>query len=120
MLEAYGANPFMETSVHIVNSSGSGMQPMTGQQGIRYQDNSIVTEWHTYRMVWDTTGDSFTFSIDGTVYLTVTGAGKSGWTYHNNNPMYMLLNMAVGGGGGGVPNSASFPVDLLVDYVRAW
>ena len=120
VVEAFGSAPFMETSVHVPDGSG-GMQSMSGQKGIRYQDNTIDAGWHTYRMVWDVPGDgAFKFYLDGAAgpYLTVT-SNKTGWPY-GSNPLYMLLNLAVGGAGGGSPSGTAFPVDFMIDYVRVW
>ena len=84
------------------------------------KDNSIPVDnnWHTYQMVWDKHG-SISFSVDGgRPYLTVQPGDLPNWVYGSGNPMYMLLNLAVGGKGGGEPYNTQFPVQMLVDYVR--
>lgn len=84
------------------------------------KDNSVPVDnnWHTYQMVWDKHG-SISFSVDGgRPYLTVQPGDLPNWVYGSGNPMYMLLNLAVGGKGGGEPYNTQFPVQMLVDYVR--
>ena len=67
--------------------------------------------FHTYGMLW--TPQTVTFYYDDVaVYRAPTPAG---WT----DPMYMIVNMAIGGYGG-PPDAAAFPASMQVDYVRAY
>lgn len=82
------------------------------QQGIPVLDSN----WHVYRMGWTTAG--FDFYQDGTHYFTCAAASMPNWPFNNSDPMYMILNNTVGGPGGGDPSGTTFPVDMLIDYIR--
>jgi beta-glucanase (GH16 family) len=76
------------------------------------------SNWHAWRMTWLPSG--FTFYKDGTEYFSVP-TQQTDWPYVADNPMYMILNLAVGGTGGGDVGSTTFPsVEMMVDYVRVW
>ena len=73
------------------------------------------TAFHTYGVDWEPS--TVTFYMDGAkVASTPTPASM-------NQPMYMLLNLAVGGSTSwpGAPNAATaFPSTMQIDYVRAY
>ncbi|HXC63956.1 MAG TPA: family 16 glycosylhydrolase, partial [bacterium] len=76
------------------------------------------TGFHLYAAEWNPT--SITFYVDGTAYQTLTAASLPGggqWVF--NHPFFIILNLAVGGAVGG-PVGASFPQQMLVDYVRVY
>jgi len=82
-------------------------------------------DYHVYAVEWEP--DQFRWSVDGQVYRTLT---NNAWfsTAATSNPrapfdsdFHLLLNVAVGGNFPGDPNgSASFPQEMLVDYVRVY
>lgn len=88
---------------------------------MKYRKDAAIpvdNNWHTYRLVWGKR--SISFSVDGgQPYLTVHSSDLPNWVYASN-PMYMLLNIAVGGTGGGDPSGTQFPVRMLVDYVKVF
>ncbi|MDB5461437.1 MAG: exsH, partial [Caulobacteraceae bacterium] len=69
------------------------------------------TGFHTYGMLWTPT--TTTFYVDKIAVLQI--ATPASW----DQPMYMMLNMAVGGWGGPIDNSA-YPATMQVDYVRVY
>jgi beta-glucanase (GH16 family) len=75
----------------------------------------ISKGFHVYRMDW--TAKNFTFFVDGVKYATIPSTA-SGFNFHQ--PMFMVLNLAVGGRVGNPPPDTLFPIDLIVDYVRVW
>ncbi|MGV9860908.1 glycoside hydrolase family 16 protein [Gordonia sp. NPDC003425] len=81
---------------------------------------SVDGGWHTWRMVWDTTG--FRFWVDYTQgkapYFTVPTNSLPYWPFSNDNPLFIKLQMTVGGPTGEAPISSELPVDMLVDWVR--
>ena len=98
--------------------------PQNQSAGPRLQDGrDFSDEFHVYSVDWDP--DSFTWSIDGVPFGTLT---SSQWYSANapanprapfDSPFHILLNVAVGGDFPGNPNGASsFPQTLEVDYVR--
>jgi beta-glucanase (GH16 family) len=70
-----------------------------------------LTGSHTYGMLWTPT--TTTFYIDRLAVMQV--ATPQSW----DQPMYMILNLAMGGWGGPVDNSA-LPAQMNVDYVRVY
>ena len=78
------------------------------------------TEFHVYACEWDT--NKMVFSLDGMPYLTVMNEHKTEKEWPFNNPMYILLNVAIGGNWGGTKgiDESIFPVKMEVDYVRVF
>jgi len=78
------------------------------------------TEFHEYACEWDT--NKMVFSLDGMPYLTVMNEHKTEKEWPFNNPMYILLNVAIGGNWGGSKgiDESIFPVKMEVDYVRVF
>lgn len=74
----------------------------------------LSADWHVYGLEWRS--DAVIWYLDG----------KEMWRYQNapgipNEPMYLLLNLAVGGKWPGHPDGGTlFPADMLIDYVRVW
>lgn len=64
--------------------------------------------------------DEITFGVDVQTLGTLTPASLtpgSQWVY--NQPMFAILNMAVGGSWAGAPNASTvFPASMIVDWVR--
>ena len=78
----------------------------------------MTSAYHTYGAVWSQ--GSVTFMVDNQAYETQTSSGAPGgaWVF-DNNPQFMIINLAVGGGFPGPPSSSTtIPSDLKVDYVR--
>ena len=78
------------------------------------------TEFHVYGCEWNT--EKMTFFLDGIPYLVVQNEHKTDKEWPFNNPMYLLLNVAVGGNWGGTKgiDESIFPVRMEVDYVRVF
>jgi hypothetical protein len=83
--------------------------------------------WHTWRMYWGE--DGFKFSRDGSQYFSVPAkpipvhGNPSDLRWPFNKPGYFMTPMftlAVGGVGAGDPAAATYPADMLVDYIRIW
>jgi beta-glucanase (GH16 family) len=118
VLENYGSNPIIETSVHTPGpkSDPGNMYTVSKQQ-------PVDSNFHTYRMFINEPGNGdLIFHMDNVEYLTVTPAQMKNWCYSQGNPLYCLLNLAVGGNGTGniTPEASAFPVEMLVDYVHCW
>ena len=83
-----------------------------------------TTNFHNYMVDWKS--NSFSFSVDGNVYETVTNWTSSLGSYPTpfNAPEFILMNLAVGGNFVGDPSVATieagavFPAEIQVDYVR--
>lgn len=68
--------------------------------------------WHTVGLEW--TSGRLRWFLDGTERFTTTGA------HVPSEPMYLLVNLAVGGPAGDPPPSTSFPATFLIDEVTVW
>jgi beta-glucanase (GH16 family) len=110
MFENYGW-PAGETSVHTPDASGNDVRSKS-------QEFELDNNWHVFKMVW--TATALKFYKDDALFLTVNQANLAPWVFSNGQALFMLLNIAIGGSVGAPPASVTFPVDMLVDYVRVW
>ena len=70
-----------------------------------------ATGFHNYGVLW--TAETITFYLDGVAVYQIATPAKM------HEPMYMLVNLAVGGWAGDVDNS-NLTTALKVDYIRAY
>jgi beta-glucanase (GH16 family) len=68
------------------------------------------SQYHTYQFIWQP--GSLVWKIDGNTTCTITGS------YVPSNPMFLIINVAIGGIGGGTVNPNIFPQQLVVDYIK--
>jgi beta-glucanase (GH16 family) len=84
------------------------------------RDTLLSADMHTYAVEWD--DDAVVWSLDGVEYGRVTRAeveAEGDWAF--DRPFYLILNLAIGGElGGAVPDSLTFPQELVVDWVRVY
>lgn len=66
--------------------------------------------FHTYQLIW--TSGSLVWKVDGSTTRTITGAQVS------SNPMFLIVNHAIGGTGGGTPSNGTFPSTMEVQYIE--
>jgi beta-glucanase (GH16 family) len=72
--------------------------------------------FHTYAVEWEAT--QLRFYVDNVLHYTVRETASRPIF---ENPMNIILNLAVGGDFGGDPDSSTvFPQNMDVDYVRVW
>jgi len=72
--------------------------------------------FHIYAVEWEAT--QLRFYVDGVLHYTVNEQSDRPIF---ENPMNIILNLAVGGDFGGDPNGTTvFPQHMDVDYVRVW
>jgi beta-glucanase (GH16 family) len=114
-LESYGlGDSYVETSVHTPVGTAPNQDIHTAEYDIRPLDSGF----HVYRMDW---GPKLVqFFRDNTMYFSVSQSQIPNWCYNNGEPLFMILNLAVGGDGGGDAAKAVLPADFVIDYVRAW
>jgi beta-glucanase (GH16 family) len=117
ILEHVGYDP--DTIVGSIHSTAYNHKIGT-QKTKRIFIKNPYTEFHIYGCEWNT--EKLTFLLDGVPYLTVQNEHKDDKEYPFNNPMYILLNVAVGGNWGGTKgiDESIFPVRMEVDYVRVF
>jgi beta-glucanase (GH16 family) len=117
ILEHVGYDP--DTIVGSIHSTSYNHTKGT-QKTKRIFIKNPYTEFHIYACEWDT--NKMVFYLDGMPYLTVLNEHKTEKEWPFNNPMYVLLNVAVGGNWGGTKgiDERIFPVRMEVDYVRVF
>lgn len=77
------------------------------------------TEFHVFGIEWGP--DYINYYVDDVLYNQITPADVTGEWVFNDNPFYIILNVAVGGSFAGNPNSNTvFPQTMYVDYVRVY
>jgi beta-glucanase (GH16 family) len=118
IMEHIGSDPRMTShAVHTGNKNGAKGNNWFNRQ---YKD-SMENKFHTYAIVWG--ADDIKFYIDDvkstTLYRNFTEDFR-GWPFDQD--FYLILNLAIGGTMGGAVDDAIFnqPVEMKVDYVRAY
>jgi len=76
--------------------------------------------FHIYSVEWS--AEKVTIGVDGKEYFSFNNehSGYAAWPF--DNPMHLLLNIAVGGNWGGAKgvDDSIFPVRMEIDYVRVY
>jgi beta-glucanase (GH16 family) len=112
---------FEPTKVHgsLHGRGYSGSNPLTGVYALP-NNAQFSDDFHVFAAEWKP--GEIRFYVDNTLFETQTSNAipeKTRWSF--DHPFYVLLNLAVGGYWPGNPDSTtSFPVDMLVDYVRVY
>lgn len=84
-----------------------------------FSNSRVDNEFHVYGVEWDK--NYCNFYVDNVLYNQFTPNKVTGEWVFNENPFFMLLNLAVGGSFDGEPsNQTNFPQTMLVDYVRVY
>lgn len=79
----------------------------------------VPAEAHTYTVEWEP--DLIRWYVDGILYHTATPADVAPNEWVFNDPVYLLLNVAMGGNfGGAVADDFNAPQSMKVDYVRVY
>jgi beta-glucanase (GH16 family) len=82
--------------------------------GREVETTDLSQDWHVFGLDW--TSERLVWYLDG----------EEVWRYAEprhipDEPMYLILNLAVGGNWPGNPDETTvFPAQMKVDYVRAW
>ena len=82
--------------------------------------NDFADVFHVYALEWD--ADSISIFVDDKKYFSFANEHSSYDAWPFDQPMHLLLNIAVGGNWGGVKgvDDSIFPQQMLVDYVRVY
>jgi beta-glucanase (GH16 family) len=85
----------------------------TGDRGMSWFGPDFSADWHVFAVDWRP--GLLVWYVDGVERWRFTGSTVPA------EPMYLLLNLAVGGATPGAPDASTvFPAYLEVDYVRVW
>ncbi|KEQ18494.1 hypothetical protein GZ78_13500 [Endozoicomonas numazuensis] len=76
--------------------------------------------FHTYAVEWSS--DTVEFYLDDQKYFIYQKEGGSAADWPFDDPMYLIINLAIGGGWGGKEgiDRAVFPQQFLIDFVRIY
>ena len=108
LLEVVGQNP-SEVLMHLHPKSRPGGESPNKQY--RVPGPSLAEDWHTFRLNWS--ANRLEFFVDDVRVWRVTGQQVP------DEPMYVVLNLAVGGAYPGPPDpSTQFPATFAIDYLR--
>lgn len=109
IMEVLGHRPdVLELHYHYDTSDGAQ------RAGHEVKTTDLSRAWHVYGVLWSP--DAIVWYLDG----------REVWRYTDrrtisSEPMYLIINLAVGGNWPGPPDATTrFPATLLVDYVRIW
>ncbi len=77
------------------------------------------TNFHVFGIEW---GPNYiNYYVDDVLYNQITPGDVTGEWVFNDNPFYIILNVAVGGSFSGNPDAGTvFPQTMYVDYVRVY
>lgn len=110
IMEVLGdATNALEMHVHFLDGNKA-----VRSEGASAKTVDLSSDWHVYGLEWQK--DAIVWYLDG----------KEMWRFKDpagipDEPMYLLINLAVGGEWPGSPDAqTAFPADFLIDYVRVW
>jgi beta-glucanase (GH16 family) len=79
----------------------------------------VYPEFHEFAIEWQP--DRIDWYVDGNLYHTAGPADVAPNEWVFNDPVYLLLNLAIGGNfGGPVADTLTFPQEMKIDYVRVY
>ncbi len=108
LLEQYGSDT--STAKMTLHGTGRNGDPQVERHELRTTD--LAEGWHTVELRWSP--GHLQWLLDGAPQFQVDGDRVP------SEPMYLLVNLAVGGQAGPVPASTDFPARFLVDEVAVW
>lgn len=116
IMENRGSEPTISHgSVH--GPGYSGGEAIT--KSYELTNSRFDTEFHVFGIEWGP--DYINYYIDDVLYNQITPKDVTGEWVFNDNPFYIILNVAVGGSFAGNPNANTvFPQTMYVDYVRVY
>ena len=82
-------------------------------------DDPVYDDYHTFTVEWEP--DLINWYVDGILYHTATPADVAPNEWVFNDPIFLLLNVAIGGNfGGDVDPNIQLPQSMAVDYIRVY
>jgi len=109
--DAYG-------TIHSGNTTDAAENTSTGGVYVNPSAN-MGDDFHVYAIEWSP--NLVSFYVDNVLYQTDTPQSiTAGELWAFDHPFYVILNLEVGGSWAGAPNASSFPMTMLVDYVRVY
>lgn len=109
IFEAVGQQPRRATMFFHPHPD-SGLQASTHR--VYFPPGQDLSDTHTVRLEW--TPERLDFFFDGEWVWEVTGDQVP------DEPMYLVMNLAVGGVYGGPPDPSAFPATFEIDHALIW
>ena len=79
----------------------------------------VFNNYHTFTVEWEP--NLIRWYVDGIHYHTATPADVAPNEWVFNDPVYLLLNVAIGGNfGGAIDPNIELPASMAVDYIRVY
>ena len=79
----------------------------------------VFNDYHTFTVEWEP--NLINWYVDGILYHTATPADVAPNEWVFNDPIFLLLNVAIGGNfGGAVDPNIQLPQSMAVDYIRVY
>jgi beta-glucanase (GH16 family) len=110
VMEILGDTPQI-TRMHVHYWDENGQRANDGQNWV---GPDFSAGWHTFSVNWQ--ANMIVWYVDGIERWRLTDVAAI-----SHEPMYLLLNLAVGGDWPGAPDGTTmFPAVYEIDYVRVW
>uniref|UniRef100_UPI003F497EB7 glycosyltransferase family 2 protein n=1 Tax=Nonomuraea bangladeshensis TaxID=404385 RepID=UPI003F497EB7 len=81
--------------------------------------SGLANGFHTYTVDWRHDPPRMEWYVDGELYQSITPDALDGGSWDFRQPVFLLLNLAVGGHWPGMPEEDDFPATMKVDYIEA-
>jgi beta-glucanase (GH16 family) len=82
-------------------------------------DEPVYNEYHTFTIEWEP--DLINWYVDGILYHTATPADVAPNEWVFNDPVFLIMNVAIGGNfGGAVDPNIQLPQSMAIDYIRVY
>lgn len=117
LMEHVGVQPdLLFFTIHTLDNNQAKKNPIQASLPVP----ALYDDYHLYRLDW--TAKNVTLFFDNKPVLTYAKTSDKMASWPFSNPMYLLMNVAVGGNWGGMKgiDDTIFPQRLLVDYVRIY
>lgn len=89
-----------------------------GMRSSHQVDGGLTNKFHTYTVDWHHQPDRIDWYVDGHRYQSITRNMLDDQSWVFDQPVFLLLNVAVGGYWPGAPHPDDYPASMTVDYVE--
>ena len=111
---------YLPDKLHFTVHTAAFNHMLKTQKGAKIDCASPYDSFHRFGLIW--TPQKLTWFFDGRrVHEFINdGQGQTHWPF--DRPQYLIMNLSIGGSWGGKQgiDSAIFPAEFRIDYVRIW
>ncbi|MER7894549.1 glycosyltransferase [Micromonospora sp. NPDC094482] len=95
-----------------------GCNEPVGRRARHHDAGGLTGDFHTYTVDWHAQPRRIDWYVDGAHYQSITPEAVDGdWAF--DQPVFLLVNLAVGGWWPGQPSPEDYPAHMVVDYIEA-